>query len=228
MLDGDCSSKVAVHMAEHLPAPAPAPAPARAGLELSGANADEEELLAACVRGEGSAMRALYDRHARVVMARARRLGLAADEAEDVTQEVFAAAFENVSKIRAGALGAFLFRLTSNRVTDRFRRRRVRDAFARWFGASEPDVTFEGPEATALRRDAERHVGSILARMSPKKRDVFALFELEGASGEEIAAALQIPVDTVWTRLHHARLEFAKIGRGLKLLDDLGRSGGGP
>jgi RNA polymerase sigma-70 factor (ECF subfamily) len=217
MHEGPASSNVAVEGIEHLSAPAEAPA-----------YAQEEELLAACSRGERSAMRALYDRHARVVIARARRLGLPADEAEDVAQEVFTSAFQSVSKIRPGALSAFLFRLTSNRVTDRFRRRRVRDAFAKWFGGAEPEAHFDGPEAIALQRDAERQVGCILARMSPKKRDVLALFELEGATGEEIAAELEIPLDTVWTRLHHARLEFAKIGRGLKLLEDVGHGGGTP
>jgi RNA polymerase sigma-70 factor (ECF subfamily) len=217
MREGEVSSNVAVQVSEHRSAP-----------DATAAIAEEEELLAACSRGERTAMRALYDRHARVVIARARRLGLPADEAEDVAQEVFTAAFQTVSKIRPGALGAFLFRLTSNRVTDRFRRRRVREAFAQWFGGSEPEASFDGPEATALRRDAERQVGCILARMSPKKRDVFALFELEGATGEEIATELEIPLDTVWTRLHHARLEFAKIGRSLKLLEDLGRGGEAP
>jgi RNA polymerase sigma-70 factor (ECF subfamily) len=185
----------------------------------------EEELLARCREGERAAMRALYDGHARVVMARARRLGLPADEVEDVAQEVFIAAFESVSSIRPGSLAAFLFRLTSNRVTDRFRRRRVRESFARWFGPSEPEVHDDGPEQEALRRDAAQHVDRILARMTQKKRDVFVLFELEGASGDEIAAALQIPVDTVWTRLHHARIEFAKVGRSLKLLEDVSRRG---
>src|SRR5271170_7133720 len=101
MLGGHASSNVAVQLEP----------------EIAAANAEEEELLARCSRGERSAMRILYDRHARVVMSRARRLGLSADEAEDVAQEVFTAAFQNVSRIRAGALGAFLFRLTSNRVT---------------------------------------------------------------------------------------------------------------
>jgi len=154
-------------------------------------------------------------------MARARRLGLPAEEVEDVAQEVFSAAFKDLAKIVPGSLAGFLFRLTSNRVNDRFRRRRVREAFRTWFGASEPAIDTDGPERAAMRRDAERHVGRILARMSHKKRDVFALFEIEGASGEEIAAELEIPVDTVWTRLHHARLEFAKVARSLDLFEEV-------
>jgi RNA polymerase sigma-70 factor (ECF subfamily) len=36
----------------------------------------------------------------------------------------------------------------------------------------------------------------------------FSLYEIEGYSGEEIAQLLDVPVATVWTRLHHARKEF--------------------
>jgi DNA-directed RNA polymerase specialized sigma24 family protein len=38
---------------------------------------------------------------------------------------------------------------------------------------------------------------------------VFVLYELEGLSGEEIAAVVGAPLKTVWTRLYHARREFA-------------------
>jgi len=55
--------------------------------------------------------------------------------------------------------------------------------------------------------------------MAPKKREVFALFELEGLSGDEIAERLGCPVNTVWTRLHHARAEFVKVARRLGCLE---------
>ena len=75
------------------------------------------------------------------------------------------------------------------------------------------------PERSALRTDAARSVGRVLARMAHKKRDVLVLFELEELAGEEIAERLQIPIDTVWTRLHHARKEFARIARELGVLE---------
>jgi RNA polymerase sigma-70 factor (ECF subfamily) len=159
-------------------------------------------------------------------MANARRLGLPAHEAEDVAQEVFTTTYGELDRIEGSSLPAWLFRLTSNRVHDRFRRRRVREAFARLFGTREVADETTRPDRIALRHDAERRVATILSRMSQKKRDVFVLFELQELSGEEIAEQLQIPVDTVWTRLHHARIEFAKVGRSLELFD--GTSGAPP
>jgi len=189
---------------------------------------DEERLLARCRTGDRAALRSLYDQHARSVMANARRLGLAADEAEDVAQEVFTATFKDLERIQPGALGGWLFRLTSNRVHDRFRRRRFREAIHRWIGVAEPVKEPDRPDRIALRNEAERHVSRILERMTQKKRDVFVLFELQGFLGEEIAEQLQIPVDTVWTRLHHARIEFAKVGRSLELFEETRTRGASP
>jgi DNA-directed RNA polymerase specialized sigma24 family protein len=46
------------------------------------------------------------------------------------------------------------------------------------------------------------------AKMREERRSAFVLFELEGLSGEEIARIQSVPVNTVWTRLFHARREF--------------------
>jgi RNA polymerase sigma-70 factor (ECF subfamily) len=47
--------------------------------------------------------------------------------------------------------------------------------------------------------------------MSERRRSVFFLFEVEGHSGEEIADMLDVPMNTVWTRLHHARKDFFEL-----------------
>jgi RNA polymerase sigma-70 factor (ECF subfamily) len=47
--------------------------------------------------------------------------------------------------------------------------------------------------------------------MTEKRQTTFVLFEIEGYSGEEIAEIQSLPLDTVWTRLHHARKEFMRL-----------------
>ena len=51
----------------------------------------------------------------------------------------------------------------------------------------------------------------MLGKMSEVRRTTFILFEIEGYSGEEIAEMQGIPLNTVWTRLHHARKEFLRL-----------------
>jgi RNA polymerase sigma-70 factor (ECF subfamily) len=65
------------------------------------------------------------------------------------------------------------------------------------------------PEATAEQAQRLALAEAVLAGMSDKARRAFVLFEVEGYSGEEIAQLEGIPLATVWTRVHHARKEFA-------------------
>jgi RNA polymerase sigma-70 factor (ECF subfamily) len=132
-----------------------------------------------------------------------------------VTQEVFISAFSKLHQFEGGNFGHWLHRICASQVTDRHRRRRVREAFRHLF-SSHPDEEMDqgpAPDQHSERTEATRQVAEILSRMRPKHREVFALFELEGLSGEEISARVGCPVNTVWTRLHHARQQFVKIGR---------------
>jgi len=162
--------------------------------------------------GDGSAFRALYDRHFELVFRSCRRLGLPDADAEDATQETFALAARKLGSFSEGKLSTWLYRIAANLVSARHRRRRVRDAlFAIWGRQEEPHAP--SAERAYEAREASRRVGEVLARMAPKKREVFALFELEGLSGEEIAERVGCKVDTVWTRLWHARKDFERIAR---------------
>ena len=177
-------------------------------------DAEETELLARCRSGDRFAFRLLYNRHFSRVHHIARRLGTPAAELDDVTQEVFASAFAKLDRFGSGNFGHWLHRICANVVTDHHRRRRVRDTFRSLFKteAEETEARGPGPEGEAARAQAERQVAQILSRMRPKQREVFALFELEGLTGDEIAERVGCPVNTVWTRLHHARQAFVRIG----------------
>jgi RNA polymerase sigma-70 factor (ECF subfamily) len=72
--------------------------------------------------------------------------------------------------------------------------------------APEPDAALERVRAAAIVRAA-------LDKLPFKQREVFVLYELEEIEGAEIAAMPGIPVNTVWTRLHHARKRFQQLVR---------------
>jgi len=187
---------------------------------------DEADLLARCRRGDRSAFRALYVRHFRMVHRTARQLGTPPAELDDVSQEVFSLAFRKLDHFGAGNFAHWIHRICANVVNDHHRKRRVREAFGRFWGAEpeEPVANGRGPEAEVERTQAERQVAKILSRMRPKQREVFALFELEGLSGDEIAERVGCPVNTVWTRLHHARKDFVRIGVKRGWIDERGEA----
>ena len=89
--------------------------------------------------------------------------------------------------------------------------------------APEALATSEDPEREAARRQAARLVEQALERLKPKKRIVFVYYELCGMSPDEIAEAVGSSVNTVRSRLHHARLEFTEA---MQRLLDKPRPGG--
>ncbi len=177
--------------------------------------AQEVELVERCLSGDDAAYRALYQRHFAAVHHMARRLGTPPEEVEDVAQEVFTYAFRKLERFEGGSFANWIHRICASMVTDHHRRRRVRERF-RWLWSTERQAEAPSgptPESEAARAQAERRIGEILAAMRPKLREVFALYELEKLSGDEIARRVGCPPATVRTRLFHARQAFARIGR---------------
>ena len=56
-------------------------------------------------------------------------------------------------------------------------------------------------------------IDRLLSRLSAKKRTVLVLFEIEGLRVDEIARIVDCPENTVWSRLHHARVELLGLAR---------------
>ena len=168
-----------------------------------------------CCAGDNSAWRALYHAHWAQVVRTARSLGTPLGEVEDVAHEVFMVVHRKLSDFDHGRLSTWIYRITANVVSAQHRRRKVRRRFthlARSLGLRV--AAGEGPRhpgAAVEQADDVRTVHRVLERMSPRKREVFALFELEGKTGPEIAELVGVPENTVWSRLRTGREEFARI-----------------
>jgi RNA polymerase sigma-70 factor (ECF subfamily) len=132
-------------------------------------------------------------------------------DVEDLVQEVFVVALGRYDQLaRADSPRAWLLGVAVKVAAGHRRRGWVRGWFGLGVEREREPVAHGTPEHDALRRDAERVVRRALEALSPRKREVFVLFELEGLSGQEIAAAVGCPLKTVWTRLFHARKDFAR------------------
>jgi RNA polymerase sigma-70 factor (ECF subfamily) len=176
-------------------------------------------LLARCRQGDQRAWRQLFDAHFDFVRRVTRHLGTPEGELDDVCQECFLVVFRRLESFSEGRFTTWLYRIVANVVSHRHRRRRLRRALLDLVGREMPDqARSTAPQERALERhEAEVATSRILECMSPKKREVFALYEIEGLSGHEIAERLGCPRETVRTRLHYARKEFFRVARKLGL-----------
>lgn len=157
--------------------------------------------------GDAAAFRELYAQHHRQV---ARQLNFLVPRAdlEDVLQEVFIEVFRSIRRFeRKSAFTTWLYRVTVH-VAMKARRKRTR---ARLDLVEDlPEQADDGPSPHDVSLSAERQarVEALLQRLSPKKRAVLVLHDLQGVDAQRIAELVGANVLTVRTRLFYARREF--------------------
>jgi RNA polymerase sigma-70 factor (ECF subfamily) len=157
---------------------------------------------------EVSDLRALYQKYSDFVRRAVIRLGGPRADVDDLVQEVFLVALRKHSDFEGRASAStWLYGIAIKVVAGARRRTRWRELLG-IAPTSEP-ADPATPAQLFEHREASQLVYRLLEPMREKKRVVFILFELEQLSGDEIAAAVGCSVKTVWTRLHHARREFA-------------------
>ena len=176
------------------------------------------ELIAAIARGDLEALGQLFEQSEPMVRRYFGRIGIPACDADDLIQATFLEVLRAAARFDATyAASTWLFGIATM-MARRHRRSLARAAarLAEWTRLARrdppltPAVIFEGDAA-------ERRIAAALERLAPKKREVFVLVTLEGMNGEDAAAALGVPLNTVWPRLHHARRE---LRRALEEADD--------
>jgi RNA polymerase sigma-70 factor (ECF subfamily) len=198
-----------------MPAPPARPLPARPESKVSNVHPDAE-LVARCVAGDRAAQRLLFTRLRPQVLRHLSFLTRRRLEIDDIAQDVFLEIFRSLRGFQGrSSLATWVHRITV-RVTYRQLRRR-------WKGAPPPELHAEAeiaalanegdPSREAEVRDRHTRALGILETLSPKKRLVLAMHDLQGLEAAEIARLLGAPVLTIRTRLFYARKEFASAAR---------------
>ncbi len=179
--------------------------------------ADDAALLARLRAGDGPAFETLVMTYQHRVFGVALRMLGSRAEAEEIAQETFLRAHRAFGEFRGEArLGTWLYaiasRLCLNRLASAPRRHEQSDeAAVLRYAAENADAgaVLEQRELAAALHDA-------IAALPEERRIVVVLRDLEGLDYEEIAEVLGLPLNTVRTRLHRARLDLkAKLERWL-------------
>ena len=169
----------------------------------------DNELLASLRAEDLSSLGVLFDRYVLDVRRFIARLGVAPEDVDDLTQTTFLIVLDVASRYRGNQSARnWLFGLAVNAVRQHRRMSaRIARKLAAWSREPHAAPSRTPSESLEQREDSARAIRA-LARLSPKKREVFVMVAMEGVPAETTSEALGIPVGTVWTRLHHARLEL--------------------
>jgi RNA polymerase sigma-70 factor, ECF subfamily len=153
---------------------------------------------------------ALYGEHFEFVWRTLRRLGVRLEDLDDAAQDVFIVFLRRRAEFRReSSYRTWLFGIASN-VAHQYRRKAQRQA-----QTTPVSETERAPQPSPLEQasstEALRVIDAFLASLDDSKRDVFILAELEQMSAPEIAEALGVKLNTVYSRLRGARQAFQEL-----------------
>lgn len=162
--------------------------------------------------GDVAAFRELYALHHRQVTRQLAFL-VPRSDLEDVLQDVFIEVFKSIRRFEGkSAFTTWLYRLTVH-VAMKARRKQTRSRLD--IVEDVPDQADEGPTPDAVSLSAERQarVEVLLEKLSPKKRTVLVMHDLQGVEAQKIAEVLETNILTVRTRLFYARRELEALAK---------------
>jgi len=154
---------------------------------------------------------AVYRQYFDFVWSGARRLGVSAAALDDVVQEIFMVIHAKLHTVRQPqSLRSWVYGVVRRTVSDHHRAQRTRDASTGAYALAS-DLHHHGPPTPSDLKEQNDQMAllfSLLEEIDWPKREVFMLAELEEMTAPEIAEALDIPLNTAYSRLRAARIAF--------------------
>ncbi|MEM4409872.1 MAG: sigma-70 family RNA polymerase sigma factor, partial [Candidatus Caldarchaeum sp.] len=144
----------------------------------------------------------------------ARKMRPSLEDAEDVAQEVFVKAFQNIRRFdHQASLTTWLFRITINLCIDRLRKQKKMLEPCRLdnpatIPSKEPIDRRYNPEDYVFANEMRTALAQALEQLSPKLKTVLLLHDGEGMNHQQISEVLNIPIGTVKSRLFLARTKL--------------------
>jgi len=181
-------------------------------------------LVRRCISGDAIAWEEIVQRYNRRIYNICYRFAGSADDAQDLTQEVFIKVYRTLSSYDSdkAAFMTWVTTVTRNLLVDHFRKTkqdRLTDSLdnaasehedAQPLSEQIPDQT-AAPDASVQSRETRETVHRALQKLSPELREAVILRDLQDMDYREIALALKVPEGTVKSRINRGRAELARL-----------------
>jgi RNA polymerase sigma-70 factor (ECF subfamily) len=178
---------------------------------------DDHRLIAASRKGDSAAFGALVRRYQDRLYRTAVRLVDNPEDARDVVQDAFLHAYQALDNFKGDArFFTWLYRIAVNTAISFKRKRKtvlnIHAGPAGQGGIEPADPSVRNQPGHALEQaEQEQRVRRALSQISPEHRAVLVLKDMEGQKYEQMAETLGVPVGTIRSRLHRARLELREL-----------------
>ena len=181
-------------------------------------------LVRRCISGDAAAWEEIVQRYTRRIYNICYRFAGSADDAQDLTQEVFIKMYRTLNSydVDRGAFMTWVTTVTRNLLVDHFRKTkqdRLTDSLdttssdhedAMPLGEQIPD-RLPAPDSHVQSREARDVVHEALQKLSPELREAVILRDLQDMDYKEIATVLKVPEGTVKSRINRGRAELARL-----------------
>jgi RNA polymerase sigma-70 factor (ECF subfamily) len=198
---------------------APGASPARPSDDASAPT--DEQLMAAIVARDPSAIEALYERHKSMAFGLATRMTGDPALAEDIVQEAFLGVWRSADRYVGSRASArtWVMSIVHHRAIDAIRRRRPADGLPEPEAPSPPALVIDDAWAEVAGRLERSAIASAMTTLSEVQREAIELAYFSGLTQVEIAERTGAPLGTVKSRV--------RLGL-LALRDALVEAGGRP
>ena len=179
---------------------------------------DDVQLIGEALDGDSAAFGQLVTRYQDRLYNTLVHVTGSTDTAHDVVQDAFVQAYVKLESFeRSSAFYTWLYRIAVNLAISRRRRERpmVSVEHAREVLGHEPVDAADPPEARLEQRERACQVRQALAALHDEHRTILVLREVDGHSYEQIAEILELPIGTIRSRLHRARLQLRDQLKGV-------------
>jgi RNA polymerase sigma-70 factor (ECF subfamily) len=181
-------------------------------------------LVRRCVAGDAVAWEEIVQRYNRRIYNICYRFAGSADDAQDLTQEVFIRMYRTLSSYDTsrGAFMTWVTTLTRNLLVDHFRKTkqdRMTDSLDTPTSENEDAMPLReripdagpAPDSGVQSRETRETVHQALQKLSPELREAVILRDLQDMDYKEIATVLKVPEGTVKSRINRGRAELGRL-----------------
>jgi len=181
-------------------------------------------LVRRCVSGDAAAWQEIVQRYHRRIYNICYRFAGSADDAQDLTQEVFIKMYRTLSSydVERGGFMTWVTTITRNLLVDHFRKSkqdRITDSLDATPSEHEDSMPLVEqiqdkslpPDSRVQSRETGETVHRALQKLSPDLREAVILRDLQDLDYREIATVLKVPEGTVKSRINRGRAELARL-----------------